>query len=30
MSSGLAEGKLNITDLEHGPRSVVTAIFYCE
>jgi len=27
MSFGLAEGKLNSTDLEHGPSSMVTAIF---
>jgi len=27
MSFGLAERKLNRTDLGHGPRSVVTAIF---
>jgi len=27
MSFGLAEGKLNSTDLEHGPIYVVTAIF---
>jgi len=30
VSFGLAEGKLNSTDLEHGPVSVVTAIIYCE
>jgi len=27
MSFGLAEGKLNSTDLEHMPICVVTAIF---
>ena len=27
---GLAEGKWNSTDIEHGPRSVVIAIFYRE
>ena len=30
MSFGLAEGTYNSTDLEHGPRSVVTAICYRE
>jgi len=30
MLFGLTEGKFNSMDLEHGPRSVVTLIFYRE
>jgi len=30
MSFGLAEGKMNSMELEHGPRSVTTAISFVE